>query len=204
MDLILGSRSTAVPKYRRPGRPRKDALPDRTEWYIETTLSVNEEAVAREARRKAAFLVATNVLDPTLLSDQELIQAYKEQGSVERGFAFLKDPLFLASSVFVKKPQRIVALSLVMLLCLLVYRLAEHRLREQLAATAQTVPSQVKQATARPTMRWMFQCFEGISLVHFLSSSGPPQHTITGLEPLHEQVIRLLGPFCAKLYDLSE
>jgi transposase len=40
---------------------------------------------------------------------------------VERGFSFLKDPLFLASSVFVKKPERIVALSLVMALCLLVY-----------------------------------------------------------------------------------
>ena len=38
-------------------------------------------------------------------------------------------------SVFVKNPTRIVALSLVMGLCLLVYRLAEQRLREQLAAT---------------------------------------------------------------------
>jgi len=54
-------------------------------------------------RRQASFLDATNVLDPTLLSDHEIIQTYQEQGSVERGFAFLKDPLFLASSVFVKK-----------------------------------------------------------------------------------------------------
>src|SRR5262249_50620286 len=67
--------------------------------------------------------------------------------SIERGFSFLKDPLFLASSVFVKKPTRIVALSLVMVLGLLVYRLAEHRLREQLAATGQTVPNQLKQPT---------------------------------------------------------
>jgi hypothetical protein len=90
-----------------------------------------------------------------------------------------------------------------MLLCLLVYRLAEHRLREQLAATGQTVPSQVKQPTDRPTMRWMFQCFEGISLVRFLPPQGPPQHTITGVEPLHEQVIRLLGPYYEKLYELA-
>jgi transposase len=76
--------------------------------------------------------------------------------TIERGFAFLKDPLFLASSDFVKKSERIVALSLIMVLCLLVYRLAEHGLREQLATTGQTVPSQVKQPTDRPTMRWMF------------------------------------------------
>jgi transposase len=92
----------------------------------------------------------------------------------------LKDPLFLASSVFVKNPERIVALSLVMVLCLLVYRLAEHRLREQLAATGQTVPNQVSKPTDRPTLRWIFQCFqcfqcfEGISLLTFPQPGGPP------------------------------
>jgi hypothetical protein len=87
-----------------------------------------------------------------------------------------------------------------MVLCLLVYRLAEHRLREQLAATGQTVPNQLNQPTDRPTMRWIFQCFEGISLVAFPSPNGPPHYDITGLESLHEQVIALLGTSCAKLY----
>ncbi len=40
-------------------------------------------------------------------SAQELVTTYKEQGGVERGFRFLKDPLFLASSVFVKKYEKI-------------------------------------------------------------------------------------------------
>jgi transposase len=188
------------PKHRRRGRPRKDASPDHVEWQVLTTLSVDEAAVAREARRKAAFVVATNVLDPAQLSDHELIHTYKDQHSVERGFAFLKDPLFLAPSVFVKKSERIVALSLVMVLCLLVYRLAEHRLREQLAATGQTVPNQLKQPTDRPTMRWIFQCFEGVSLVTFQSPQGLPRWELANLEPLHEQVSALLGPNCQKLY----
>jgi transposase len=192
------------PKYRRPGRPRKDAPPDQVEWQVLTTLAVDTAAVAREARRKAAFVVATNVLDPAQLADQELIRTYKEQHSVERGFAFLKDPLFLASSVFVKKPERIVALSLVMVLCLLVYRLAEHRLREQLVATGQTVPNQLKQPTDRPTMRWIFQCFEGVSLVTFERPQGPPHWELANLEPLHEQVSALLGPDCQKLYKAPD
>lgn len=201
--LDVQSRVVAHPKHSRRGRPRADATPDREEWQIEASVTLNDEAVTREGRRKAAFLVATNVLDPDRLSDLELIATYKDQGSVERGFAFLKDPLFLASSVFVKKPERIVALSLVMVLCLLVYRLAEHRLREQLAATSQTVPNQLKQPTDRPTMRWMFQCFEGISLVGFQLPVGPPQRDIAGLEPLHEQVIKLLGAHCEKLYKIE-
>lgn len=201
--LVVAADVHAVPKHDRPGRPRKGAAPDHLEWQVQATLRVDTEAVTRLARRNAAFLVATNVLAAEQLSDHELVQTYTEQHSVERGFAFLKDPLFLASSVFVKKPERIVALSLIMVLCLLVYRLAEHRLRQQLAATGQTVPSQVKQPTDRPTLRWMFQCFEGISLVRILPPHGPPFQEITGVEPFHEQVIRLLGTYCVKLYDLD-
>ena len=202
--LAVHRQLTAHPKQNRPGRPRAGATPDRTEWQVAATVVVEAEAVTRAVQRKAAFLVATNVLDTGQLADQEMIQSYQEQHSVERGFSFLKDPLFLASSVFVKKPSRIVALSLVMVLCLLVYRLAEHRLRAQLAASGQTVPNQLKQPTDRPTMRWMFQCFEGISLVSFQPPLGPPYREIAGLEPLHTQVIQLLGTYCKNLYTAGE
>jgi transposase len=195
------------PKHRRPGRPRKDVPPDHVEWQILTTLSVDEAAVAREVRRQAPFVVATNVLDPAQLPDHELIRAYsaptkssKEQHSVERGFSFLKDPLFLASSVFVKKPERIVALSLVMVLCLLVYRLAEHRLRQQLRATGQTIPSQVNKPTDRPTMRWVFQCFEGVDLLRIRHGPDPALAVVLRLQPLHQQVLALLGPTCQEFY----
>jgi len=45
------------------------------------------------------------------------------------------------------------ALSFIMVLCLLVYRLAEVRLRSRLVATQQTIPDQVHKQTERPTMR---------------------------------------------------
>jgi transposase len=198
--LRVDRRLIVHPKQNRPGRPRKDRTPERTEWQIEASVLVDEATLTQAVRRKASFLVATNVLDATQLPDQELIQTYKDQHSVERGFSFLKDPLFLASSVFVKKPERIVALSLVMVLCLLVYRLAEHRLREQLAATGQTVPSQVKKPTDRPTMRWIFQCFEGIDVLHIRHGLDPTLALVLRLEPLHQQVLALLGPSYEELY----
>jgi transposase len=188
------------PKHGQPGRPRRGTTPERSEWQIVATLAVDEPAVARAVRRQTSFLVATNVVDPTQLADQELIQTYKEQHSVERGFAFLKDPLFLASSVFVKKPERIIALSLVMVLCLLVYRLAEHRLRAQLAATDQTIPSQVNKPTDRPTMRWVFQCFQGVDLLHIRHGPGPEVALVLRLQPVHQQVLTLLGPSYEEFY----
>jgi transposase len=152
--------------------------------------------------RKACWIVGTNVLEPAVLSDQNLIGAYKDQGGVERGFRFLKDPLFLASSVFVKKPERIMALSFIMVLCLLVYRLAEFRLRSRLAETQQTIPDQVQKPTARPTMRWVFQCFEGIELLH-VQTTATSFVLVLRLQPVHRLILHLFGPLYEKLYFSS-
>jgi transposase len=192
----------AQQQYQQRGRPKKEATPDQTVWSLTPTLAADQTEVTALSRKKATFIVATNILDAQRLAAEQVISTYKEQGGVERGFRFLKDPVFLASSVFVKKPERVIALSFVMVLCLLVYRLAEHRLRRQLLATDQTVPTQVNKPTNRPTMRWMFQCFEGIDLLHI--RMGSHWHTqVLGLQALHQQVLRLLGPACSQFYFLS-
>jgi hypothetical protein len=81
-----------------------------------------------------------------------------------------------------------------MVLCLLVYRLAEYRLRDQLAAASQTIPNQLKQPTDRPTMRWVFQCFGGVDVLHIRHGPGPASSLVLRLEPVHQQVLALLGP----------
>jgi len=189
-------------QYQQRGRPKKETMPDQRVWYLVPKLEVDQQEVTLLARKKAAFIVATNILDEQRLSHEQVISTYKEQGGVERGFRFLKDPLFLASSIFVKKPERVIALSFVMVLCLLVYRLAEHLLRRQLVATEQTLPNQVNKLTNRPTMRWIFQCFEGIDLLHI--RIGSCWHTqVLGLQALHQQVLRLLGPAYSQFYFFS-
>jgi transposase len=164
----------AHPHHAGKGRPRKDARPATHRWQIVATVTVNEVQVDEEALRKACYIVGTNVLDTAILLDQALVTTYKEQGGVERGFRFLKDPLFLASSVFVKKPERIMALALIMVLCLLVYRLAEFRLRTRLAETQQTIPDQVQKPTARPTMR--LSCFNVLRGLSYSMCRPLPHH----------------------------
>jgi transposase len=188
--------------YQQRGRPKKEATPDQTVWYLVPKLEVDPQEVTALAKQKAAFIVATNIVDTGRLTSEQVISIYKEQGGVERGFRFLKDPLFLASSIFVKKPERVISLSFVMVLCFLVYRLAEHLLRTQLAATEQTVPNQVNKPTNRPTMRWIFQGFEGIDLLH-ISIGSRWQTQVLGLQPLHQRVLRLLGPAFSQFYFFS-
>ncbi len=196
LDLV------AHPQYAGKGRPSKDTSPVSHQWQIVTTFSLNQAQVAQEAFRNACWIVGTNVMEPTVLSDQQLIATYKGQDGAERGFRFLKDPLFLASSVFVKKPERIMALSFIMVLCLLVYRLAEVRLRARLAETQQTIPDQVHKPTAHPTMRWIFQCFEGIELLH-VQTDAASLTVVLRLQPLHRLILALLGPLYEHIYNPS-
>jgi transposase len=87
-----------------------------------------------------------------------------------------------------------VTLAFIMTLCLLVYKLAEVRVRQQLAATRQTVPDQLRKPTARPTLRWLFQCFEGIEWHHTVHADESRSTEVLRLTTIHRLVLHLLGP----------
>jgi hypothetical protein len=191
--FVVASIVMAQTRYATPGRPRKGAAPTTQGWRIQATLTRNAAFLEHEALRQAC-VVRTNLLDAAAWPDEAVIGLYREQNGVERGFRLLKVPRFLASSVFVKRPERIMALAFIMTLCLLVYKLAEMRLRHRLAATGQTVPDQKGKPTARPTLRWLFQCFEGIDLHHTRQPSGMGVTDVLRLTKVHRLVLRLLGP----------
>ena len=75
------------------------------------------------------------------------------QAKVARGFRFLRDPQFVASSLFVKKPERVEALLFIMTLWLTVYAALEYKLRQQLEQQQETLPNQLGKPTKKPTMR---------------------------------------------------
>jgi len=133
-----------------------------------------------------------------------MLTIYKSQSSsVERGFRFLKDPMFFAHSLFLKKPSRIMALLMVMGLSLLVYALAEHHIRQQLAERNETLPDQTGKPTQRPTARRVFQMMEGVDVLT-IAQGDTHQRLILNLTDLRKQIVRLFGPHIRKLYDLLE
>lgn len=137
-------------KYKQRGRPARNKTDDknRTVHYrAEHSVTVNPRAVNLEVKKRSLFIVATNELSSEKLNDQEVIENYKGQKHVEKGFRFLKDPLFFASSLFLKKPERIVSLTMVMCLSLLVYSIGERKLRKLLKEQGKTIRNQVKKAT---------------------------------------------------------
>ena len=74
---------------------------------VQVEVGLRESKIELETKRAGRFILATNVLDKMeLTTHTEMLSKYKGQQSVERGFRFLKDPLFLTDSVFLKSPLR--------------------------------------------------------------------------------------------------
>jgi transposase len=158
------------------GRPKAD-VPATYHYRITGILKEDSAKVEIALRTKGRFIIATNELDEHRLTREELLQNYKGQQSVERGFRFLKEPAFMTSSVFLKSQKRIIALAVVMCLCLLVYTIAQRYLRSRLAQAQASVPNQLGKSTRTPTMRWIFQLFEGVHLlIHRTSRRNCPKY----------------------------
>lgn len=151
--------------YDKAGKPRKEDIPKRISYRVTATIVPMEGEIEAQRIRCGRFILATNVLDSKQLSADDALREYKAQQGVKRGFRFLKDPMFFASSVFLKSPKRVAALGLIMALCLLVYNLGQRQLRLALAQAAQTIPNQLGKPNASPTLRWVFQCFMAVHLV---------------------------------------
>ncbi len=90
------------------------------------------EEIERIRKEAGRFILATNLVDDDKLKPSEILTNYKNQQSCERGFRFLKDPLFFADSLFVENPVRIETMLFLMSLCLLVYNLGQRELRNSL------------------------------------------------------------------------
>ena len=188
----------ACPHYNKAGRPAKNQSPDHCSYRIQAQVVTRDEAIQLARRRAGRFILATNVVDENILGDNEVLKEYKGQQSAERGFRFLKDPLFFTSSVFLNTPRRVAALAMVMGLCLLVYTLGQRQLRRALVQAGETIPNQLNKPTATPTLRWVFQCFQAVHLV-ILGS----QVQISNLTHNRLLILRFLGSPCQKYYLLS-
>jgi transposase len=145
------------------GRPSLDAAYT-SQFYIAGFLSTSLSLKKQAQDTKGLFIIATNDCSEEL-SMQFILDAYKSQQAVERGFRFLKSPDFLTSSLFLKKPGRIEALLMIMTCCLMVYASIEYQIKKTLVDNHASFPDMKKKPTQKPTAKWVFFCFQGISVL---------------------------------------
>ena len=145
----------------RPGRPRKDeVLETRSVWRLSIELYVDNAQVTA-ARHRASCLVLVSNWTTKEWDDVRLLSEYRRPYLVEghTGFRWLKGPASVAP-VFLKSPQRIRAMGLVLILALVVRNCILGRLRTDLAAQNATLPHPfTKKADAKPTTEMTFEHF---------------------------------------------
>lgn len=91
-----------------------------------------------------------------------------------------------------------------MTLCLMVYNVAQHWLRERLEEKGETLPNQVKKPIQNPTMRWIFRLMQGISRVRIFNSDGSLiKVIITNLSELKRKIIHFFGDYAIKIYGMG-
>ena len=177
------------------GRPKKGEELE-TCYLIKAKIKFDEQMMAQERKKLGRFVLATNDLDLTV---DEILTYYKSQGNVERGFMFLKDKSFHVSEVYLKKESRIEALSMIMVLCLFLYSIAQWKLRGRLKETNKFVKNQVKKPSQNPTMKWVFFMFRRITELA-IPVNGTVEKRVANMTDELWDILRLMGKECEKYY----
>jgi transposase len=194
--FVAQSTLHALPRYAKRGRPGQGIPPDQVVYQLEGALAMRSAARQALVDQHSCFLLATNALDDTRLPPQELCAGYQGQAQAEGGCRFLKDPPFLASSLSLKKPERLMALVMVMTGCLLVYAALEYRIRTALKDHGATFPDQKGKPTQHPTARWVFPSCVGMPRLYI-----PGQGLLViNLTEAHQHLLQLLGKRYAWFY----
>lgn len=179
------------PKYG-PGRPsaKQPRVIKALRYGLQVTLHERSEVIARKCQETSCFVLLTNV--PTVGEmahpARDVLQAYKEQHGIEQNYGFLKDPL-IVNSLFLKKPERIEALGLVLLLALLLWRLVERTLRVHVETTGKSLPGWDKKATKKPTAFMMMTKFSTVIVLKV----GAQRQLAQPLSVIQQQYLLALG-----------
>ena len=157
-----------VPKYGK-GRPKKGEArkPKFIEYELKATVEEDPEKTEKIRLEAGCFVLISNV--PAQANEQEwpgieLLRLYKEQDGIEKNFGFLKDPA-IVNAIFLKKPKRVEALGLILLLSLLLWRLIERNLKLHVKKTGKRLPGWKKKPTNSPTTFMMTTKFLSILVI---------------------------------------
>lgn len=174
------------------GRPstRKPREVKAMRYGLQPGLTARADRLATKREEAGCFVLLTNVPKEGAFAHGagDVLQAYKEQHGMEQNFGFLKDPL-IVNSLFLKKPERIEALGLVLLLALLLWRVLERSMRAHVDTTGTVLAGWDKKATARPTAFMMVTKFSGVIVLKV----GEQRRLAQPLSAVQQQYLTAVG-----------
>jgi transposase len=170
------------------GRPCKDGTRrlQGMRYRVRTTVTENEGAVAKLRETAGCFVLLTTI-PVTEKNGQDILTIYKEQDGIERNFGFLKDPL-VVNDVFLKKPHRIEAMGLVLVLSLLLWRLMERTMRRNTREQNIILQGWNNRNTVKPTSLMVVSKFSPV----FVGINGNQRFLFTPLDTVQLSYLKAL------------
>lgn len=191
-------------KHNGRGRPKQGCKTVCVGYRCEATLASDIDKIKKEVERLGRFILATNELSKERIPDKDLLLQYKKQTNIERGFKFLKSDEFELNHIFLKNPNRIGALMMLMTLCLVVYNFAQYQLRQALEHENTVVPNQLGKPVKNPTLRWVFQLLSSITVLCLWDELNQQWiKKVCNLKKIHRIILYHHGPEALSVYGLS-
>lgn len=173
------------------GRPFGDSLKNKTTTEYHIDISYNQEdAVIKEAIRKGStFILTSNDLE---ISAESMLMEYKTQSGVEKKFQQLKNPHFV-DSIYLEKPERIEALSYIILLTIMMLSVMEQVVRKGLKEEKTTVVGTGRMIKTQPTQVMILRIFYNILYQCYYENKKRIRRLLTPLDDSQAKIIRYLG-----------
>jgi len=208
-DFLLVSVTARIEyrkRYRKRGRPGPTSP---YEWEAlheyQCRSQRQEEAIEAQGDLLGWRIYVTNTPAERMSLEQSL-KYYRDEWTVERGFHRFKQGCLPVLPLFIRLPERIKGLMLLLFIALQVLTLMEFVVRRELAKNqeklAGLVPGNPKMATARPTAERLLSQFKELHLLIEYKGSEITGRLVEKLTPLQEKILTLLK-VPQELYNLS-
>lgn len=175
------------------GRPKKDDAKEQETFYkVDIQVERNHVLVDKKKEESGMFVLISNEIEVEKLSDQEVLEEYKQQHSVESTFRILKDPYYV-DEIFLKKPERIEAFGYVMVIAVMLLNVIERRVRKNLEGQTQGIALQGRRITLKPTGTAILDVFEYVKVLAIPMGDGYQRVIPEGLTENQGKVLKLCG-----------
>ena len=98
------------------------------EYYLQIDIKTDEKKILKSFEEACTFILCSNNLN---LKSEDLLREYKTQVGVDKKFQQLKSPHFV-NSLYLDTPQRIEALTYLILISMMILSVAEYVVRREM------------------------------------------------------------------------
>lgn len=193
-------------KYKGRGRPGPNTPFDIVEIHKLSLSSAHDSKAIKEQRLLAGWRIYVTDTPADMMTLNQSSQYYRDEYLVERGFHRFKKGSIPALPLFIRIPERIKGLMLLLTVALQVLTSIEHAARKELEESGESisglVPGNPKMKTDRLTAERMLAQFKNIHLLIWSDGQKVIGTVVERFTPLQKRILSILK-LPQKIYELD-